>query len=73
VKRPRGFDDYDTPWFLGTGAASTMSGPDDENEGGYPAAVLWLPDPEQRHGWRERYVWRDRQPVDRRALGFKKP
>lgn len=34
-----------------------------------PAAVLWIPDPEQRYGWREFYV---RRPVTqrRRRVGF---
>jgi hypothetical protein len=26
------------------------------------AAVLWVPDPEQRHGWREYYVRHGPQP-----------
>ena len=33
------------------------------------AAVLWVPDPEQRHGWREVYVRRTAQ-QRRRLMGF---
>jgi hypothetical protein len=36
-----------------------------------PAAVLWIPDPEQRRGWREYYVYRD-EPA-RRPMGFRGP
>lgn len=35
------------------------------------AAVLWVPDPEQRHGWREVYVRRTVQ-RRRRAMGFRR-
>jgi hypothetical protein len=35
-----------------------------------PAGVLWLPDPEQRHGWREHYVWRPAPPIPTRPFGF---
>lgn len=33
------------------------------------AAVLWVPDPEQRHGWREVYVRRTAQ-QRRHRMGF---
>jgi hypothetical protein len=36
-----------------------------------PAAVLWIPDPEQRRGWREYYVYRD-EPA-RCPMGFRGP
>ncbi len=38
----------------------------------HPACVLWVPDPEQRHGWREVYV---DKPNDKpsRSVGFGKP
>lgn len=32
--------------------------------------VLWVPDPEQRHFWREHYV---RLPKPGRPIGFRKP
>jgi hypothetical protein len=38
-----------------------------------PIAVLWLPDPEQRHGWREYYVAKHAAPKPGRPLGFRKP
>lgn len=35
------------------------------------AATLWVPDPEQRHGWREYYVYREPPPPpQRRKLGL---
>lgn len=37
----------------------------------HPAAVLWLPDPEQRYGWREFYVKRPEKP-NGKAVGFRK-
>lgn len=37
----------------------------------HPAAVLWVPDPEQRHGWREFYVYPDAwQKPSGKRLGF---
>ena len=33
------------------------------------SAVLWVPDPEQRHGWREQYVYPD--PEAPRLIGFR--
>ena len=35
------------------------------------AAVLWVPDPEQRHGWREVYV-RNAATKRRRTVGFRR-
>jgi len=36
-----------------------------------PVAVLWVPDPEQRHGWREYYVKKAMpKPCDR--MGYRK-
>lgn len=45
-------------------------------EGGHgesaaPVAVLWVPDPEQRHGWREAYIYPVEKP--RPPVGFRKP
>lgn len=37
-----------------------------------PAAVLWLPDPEQRHGWREYYVKREGPKPGSRRMGYRK-
>lgn len=37
----------------------------------HPIAVLWVPDPEQRHGFREFYIYPDPKPS--RPVGFRKP
>lgn len=37
------------------------------------AAVLWIPDPEQRRGWREIYIRRSPSKLNARPLGFGKP
>lgn len=37
-----------------------------------PVCVLWVPDPEQRHGWREYYVKRTATPKPgARKMGYK--
>lgn len=36
-------------------------------------AVLWLPDPEQRRGWREFYVRKPGEEKPGRTVGFRKP
>lgn len=38
---------------------------------GRVVGVLVIPDPEQRHGWREYYVREDPKPS--RPIGFRKP
>jgi hypothetical protein len=35
-----------------------------------PAAVLWVPDPEQRHGWREYYVKKMKLKPDKKRMGY---
>lgn len=37
-----------------------------------PIAVLWVPDIEQRHGWREYYVKPDRPKPGGKLIGFRK-
>ena len=37
----------------------------------HPVAVLWVPDVEQRHGWREYYVKRQPKPKGRK-MGYQK-
>lgn len=37
----------------------------------HPAAVLWIPDIDARHGWREYYVRRTAKP-GARAMGFQR-
>ncbi len=59
-------DDIETP-SVTIGAAEPGS-PDI----GRAVAVLWVPDPEQRHGIREFYVY-PASPKEGRPLGFRKP
>ena len=44
-----------------------------EHDDDLPAGSLWVPDPEQRHGWREFYIRRDATPKPGRPMGFGKP
>jgi len=37
------------------------------------AAVLWVPDPEQRHWWREYYIRRSDAKPNARPIGFGRP
>lgn len=67
-------DDDDDPasTLMGSGSAHAVSGADDDHDA--PAGVVWIPDPEQRRGWRERYVYPAPKPgAERRPLGFRKP
>jgi len=73
MKRPIAYDpSVDGAILLGVGSAFAVSGPDEDK----PLAVgrLLLPDPEQRAGWRESYVYKpaSEKPA-RRPLGFTKP
>ncbi len=72
MRRVRGEDDwYGTTW-LGMGQAHGVTPPDEERP--EMAAVLWVPDPEQRHGWREFYVTKPGAPsAALRPFGFRKP
>lgn len=54
-------DWYDMPPQPIPGQAHSVSGDSDEE----PVGRLLVPDPEQRHGWREHYV--------RRPIGFQRP
>lgn len=57
------------PWILGVGSAHHVS--DQGEDRPRPLATLWLPDPEQRHGWREFYVYPEHKP-NRKPMGFRK-
>jgi hypothetical protein len=48
-------------------AAPSASGDEDR-----PLATLWIPDPEQRRGWREFYVRKDDKPNGKRDIGFRR-
>ena len=57
---------------LPTGTATSATG-EQPRSGAFDdvAAVLWLPDPEQRRGFREYYVYRPK-PGKPGSLGFRK-
>ena len=62
----------DSAILLGVGSAHAVHGP--EVEAPTPLGCLWVPDPEQRRGWRERYIYPEPKPgAERRRLGFGKP
>lgn len=71
MKRPRA-DDYDDWWWpasLGMGTVHDLADRDEPNE---TAAILLVPDPEQRRGWREYYVSKDKPKSKRpRQIGFR--
>lgn len=45
----------------------------DEPEAWNTAGILWLPDPETRHGWREYYIKRPKPGAASRGMGFATP
>lgn len=59
--------------FLGFGNIQTLEPPPDDR--GEIAGKLYLPDPEQRHGFREYYVHRPPAPSKpgARPIGFGRP
>lgn len=64
----RELDWYDLPPAPIPGAAHGVSSDGDDGE---LAGRLLVPDPEQRHGWREVYV--RRPSPQRRPIGFQRP
>jgi hypothetical protein len=70
VKKPRGYDpSVDNAILIGTGAAHSIREIDD---GGATAPVgrLIVPDPEQRRGWREHFVYGPADKPGSRPIGF---
>lgn len=64
-KKTRGGEDEDGyPIVDSVGSASGASGENTD----HPAAVLWIPDIDGRHKWREYRV--EKPEPDRRRLGF---
>ena len=59
MKRHRAFgeEDYFYGPYPGTGSVHDLA---DSSEEGKTAAILLVPDPEQRKGWREYYVMHDK-------------
>lgn len=58
---------YQAPLVTGSAASGVQAERDDDA----PAAVLWVPDIDCRHKWREYYVDRERDKPGERAYGFK--
>lgn len=68
-QRPRA-DDWDY-WYvpsMGTGSVHDLA---DTSPIPETATILWVPDPEQRNGWREYYVKREKPNAKPAAMGFK--
>jgi hypothetical protein len=68
--RPRGYDPaIDNAILLGVGSAHAVDGP--ESDTPMPKGRILVPDPEQRHGWREWFIYppADQKP-GRRPIGF---
>lgn len=58
--------------LVGVGSVFGLTGPEDEPK--EVAGKLYVPDPEQRNGWREFYVHKSaQQKPGARPLGFGKP
>lgn len=54
-----------------TGSASIALDPSERNEWAEVAAVLWVPDPTSRGGWRDSFIYRQK-PGERRQIGFRR-
>jgi hypothetical protein len=52
---------------IDVGSAEKLDEADDR-----PVAVLWVPDIEQRHGWREYYVKKQAPKSNGKLIGFRK-
>jgi hypothetical protein len=65
----KGEVEYIEAWVRPVGSVSP-AGPEDESS--EPLATLWIPDPEQRHGWRERYVYPVKAKPNGKVIGFKR-
>jgi len=64
-------DDDDAYWDdEPTLAVGTVTPSSERTSSAISTPVLWIPDPEQWHGWREYYVPRDDTP-DKGTVGFK--
>jgi hypothetical protein len=69
-RRPKGYITNGSEHLIGIGSAHAVSGPDDAPR--RAVGRLIIPDPEQRHGWRESYVYgADPTPESTRPLGFR--
>lgn len=62
-------DDLLSPERLATGSTQSVQEDAPSSYVGVKA-VLWLPDPEQRHGWREFYIRDQEQKPGSKRYGF---
>jgi len=70
--KPKAYITDGSEMLIGIGNAHAVLGPDDKKPD--VAGRLYVPDPEQRHGWREFYVHKaPEQKPGARPLGFRKP
>lgn len=71
--RPKAYDPaVDSAILLGTGSAHSVAGADEVR--GRLAGHIVIPDIEERHGWREWYVYQSTpEAPTRRPLGFERP
>lgn len=69
MKRQRSEDEYYIEYVaLGMGSVHDLA---DSSASPPTAAILWLPDPEQRRGYREYYVQADKPNERPEPMGFK--
>lgn len=70
--RPCAYVTDGSEMLVGIGMVHGISGPDEDSP--EVAGKLYVPDPEQRHGWREFYVHKPpQQKPGARPLGFGRP
>ena len=70
MRRPRAGESQELEAPIQPGALDLPEAP----QFGEFAAVLWVPDPEQRHWWREYYIRSDpHSKPNARPIGFGKP
>jgi hypothetical protein len=71
MKRPRGSEDDDVV-EIGMGSAQAASGEPRSPRGRLVGHIL-VPDIDERHGWREWFVYQGPSPKNWRPVGFGKP
>lgn len=70
--KPRAYITDGSEVLIGIGSAHAIDGPSEERPD--VAGKLYVPDPEQRHGWREFYVHKPASDKPgARPLGFGRP
>jgi hypothetical protein len=72
IRKPRAYIADGSEHLIGVGAVFGLTGPDDDKPD--VAGKLYVPDPEQRHGWREFYIHKAvSEKPGARSIGFGKP